>query len=353
VDSAAADEPVYRGDNGVEGALANALGEVGPTITAAAVCEMLAFGVGAATDIPALKQFCIVACVAVAIDYFLQLTWFAAAIALDGRRQEASLLDVAPCCVRRRPAAAEAALRAAEAEGAGRGPRRRRGSSSSSSSAGAVAFGAPAPLSALSISSSSPVAATSPAAVFSPAAGVPGAFSSSAASPVAAGRTNDASGCGSLSALVYRGQYVRRFCRRYYTPALLWAPVRLLVLVLFVGMLGLSGYAATQMQLGLPQQLALPQGSYLTQVRLLRLSLAALGRLVGESRARKRMTLLYTSWRCWRAASTSPATSAPVPVPAVTVRSMCHTLPYRSCRPLSFSRPASPAPFSFSPPAVL
>jgi len=256
-------EPVYRGDNGVEGALANALGEVGPTITAAAVCEMLAFGVGAATDIPALKQFCIVACVAVAIDYFLQLTWFAAAVALDGRRQEASRLDVAPCCVRRRPAAAEAALRAAEAEGAGRGPRRGRGSSSSAGSA--VAFGAPAPL---SVSSSSPAAATSPAAVLSPVAGVPGAFSPAAAAGTAvAGRTDDAGGCGSLSALVYRGQYVRRFCRRYYTPALLWTPVRLLVLVLWAGMLGLSGYAATQMQLGLPQQLALPQGSYLTQVR--------------------------------------------------------------------------------------
>jgi hypothetical protein len=98
-------------------ALAAALGEVGPTVVAAAACEMLAFGLGATTDIPALKQFCIVACVAVAIDAALQLTWFASAVAADARRQAAQRFDAAPCWVRRRaPAAAAAAADDAAAD---------------------------------------------------------------------------------------------------------------------------------------------------------------------------------------------------------------------------------------------
>ena len=42
----------------------DALADVGPSITAAALSEFLAFAVGATTDIPALEQFCIVAAVA-------------------------------------------------------------------------------------------------------------------------------------------------------------------------------------------------------------------------------------------------------------------------------------------------
>eukprot|EP01138_Halocafeteria_seosinensis_P004784 gb/GECG01004892.1/.p1 GENE.gb/GECG01004892.1/~~gb/GECG01004892.1/.p1 ORF type:complete len:1113 (+),score=109.87 gb/GECG01004892.1/:1-3339(+) len=71
--------------------------DVGPSITAAAVSEMLAFGVGATTNIPALQQFCAVAAIAVAVDYVFQLTWFTAVFSLDLRRQEDQRVDLCPC----------------------------------------------------------------------------------------------------------------------------------------------------------------------------------------------------------------------------------------------------------------
>lgn len=70
----------------VEETSGHVLAEVGPSVTAAAVSECLAFVVGALTRIPALQQFCIVAGTAVFIDYFMQLTWFLAALSLDARR---------------------------------------------------------------------------------------------------------------------------------------------------------------------------------------------------------------------------------------------------------------------------
>ena len=82
-------------------ASSDALAEVGPTITAAAACEILAFGVGITTMVPALQQFCAVAAIAVSVDYVLQLTWFLPAVILDARRQEARRLDVAPCILLR------------------------------------------------------------------------------------------------------------------------------------------------------------------------------------------------------------------------------------------------------------
>lgn len=78
-------------------AIEDALVKVGPTITAAALCEVAAFLVGITLNIPALKQFCIVATIAVAVDYLLQITWFIAAVILDARRQEKRRLDCAPC----------------------------------------------------------------------------------------------------------------------------------------------------------------------------------------------------------------------------------------------------------------
>ena len=62
------------------------LSEVGPSVSAAAVSECLAFAVGSLTRIPALQQFCVVAGLAVLIDYVMQLTWFLAALSVDARR---------------------------------------------------------------------------------------------------------------------------------------------------------------------------------------------------------------------------------------------------------------------------
>lgn len=46
-----------------------------PSILGAAVCEAVAFLVGALTDIPALRQFCLVAATAVLVGFVLQVSW--------------------------------------------------------------------------------------------------------------------------------------------------------------------------------------------------------------------------------------------------------------------------------------
>lgn len=51
--------------------LIETLAEVGPSITAAALAEACAFAIGALTKIPALRQFCIVAAIAVIVDFAL------------------------------------------------------------------------------------------------------------------------------------------------------------------------------------------------------------------------------------------------------------------------------------------
>lgn len=84
-----------------ETAISEALAEVGPTITAAAVCEITAFVVGVTLNIPALVQFCTVASIAVAVDYFLQTTWFVASLSLDAARQEQRRVDIM-CCLQLR-----------------------------------------------------------------------------------------------------------------------------------------------------------------------------------------------------------------------------------------------------------
>lgn len=50
--------------------------KVAPSILGAAVCEAVAFLVGALTDIPALRQFCLVAATSVVVGFVLQVTFF-------------------------------------------------------------------------------------------------------------------------------------------------------------------------------------------------------------------------------------------------------------------------------------
>lgn len=50
--------------------------KVAPSILGAAVCEAVAFLVGALTDIPALRQFCLVAATAVLVGFVLQVLPF-------------------------------------------------------------------------------------------------------------------------------------------------------------------------------------------------------------------------------------------------------------------------------------
>ena len=74
-----------------------ALGEVGPSITTAAIGEFLSFLVGYLTDIPALESFCLCASFAVLINYFLQMTLFVAFVSLDDKRVDANRYDIVPC----------------------------------------------------------------------------------------------------------------------------------------------------------------------------------------------------------------------------------------------------------------
>ena len=70
----------------VELRLAYALKEIGPSIFCAAFCEALAFFVGMLTDVPALWSFCLVAGIAVLVDFLLQITMFVACLSYDAQR---------------------------------------------------------------------------------------------------------------------------------------------------------------------------------------------------------------------------------------------------------------------------
>jgi len=71
--------------------------QVGPSITAAALCEFLAFFVGSTTNIPALQSFCLTASIAVVFDYIFQILAFVAFLALDEKRKQDGRLDILFC----------------------------------------------------------------------------------------------------------------------------------------------------------------------------------------------------------------------------------------------------------------
>jgi predicted RND superfamily exporter protein len=77
--------------------IAYGLKEIGPSIFTAAFCEALAFFIGMLTDVPALYSFCLVAGIAVLVDFVLQLTLFIPALTLDGKRIQQKRADIAFC----------------------------------------------------------------------------------------------------------------------------------------------------------------------------------------------------------------------------------------------------------------
>ena len=81
----------------VEERMAYAMKEIGPSIFTAALCESCAFVIGMLTDVPALRNFCLIAAIGVACDFVLQITIFVAALALDNRRIKAGRNDII-CC---------------------------------------------------------------------------------------------------------------------------------------------------------------------------------------------------------------------------------------------------------------
>lgn len=71
--------------------IARALGRMGPSILLSASCQTVAFGLGAAVGMPAVRNFAIYAAGAVAINAMLQITVFVAFMTLDLRRIEVSI----------------------------------------------------------------------------------------------------------------------------------------------------------------------------------------------------------------------------------------------------------------------
>ena len=81
----------------VEERMSYAMKEIGPSIFTAALCESCAFVIGMLTDVPALRNFCLIAALGVACDFVLQITIFVAALALDNKRIQAGRRDII-CC---------------------------------------------------------------------------------------------------------------------------------------------------------------------------------------------------------------------------------------------------------------
>jgi Niemann-Pick C1 protein len=83
-------------DESIEQRAGRALGRMGPSILLSAVSETVAFSLGAAVGMPAVRNFAIYAAGAVVFDATLQCTMFVAALALDQKRTEANRMDCFP-----------------------------------------------------------------------------------------------------------------------------------------------------------------------------------------------------------------------------------------------------------------
>lgn len=80
-------------------AIGAALAHVGPSILLTSVSECCCFGIGALSNMPAVRTFALYACVAILLDFLLQITAFVALMALDQRRYRDGRADVL-CCLR-------------------------------------------------------------------------------------------------------------------------------------------------------------------------------------------------------------------------------------------------------------
>ena len=76
-----------------------AMKKIGPSIFATVICRSIVFFIGLLTDIPVLNNFCMVAGLAIIVDFFLQMTMFVGALAIDSKRIRKGLADVI-CCYR-------------------------------------------------------------------------------------------------------------------------------------------------------------------------------------------------------------------------------------------------------------
>ena len=87
---------ISHSDDDVETRMAKALGRMGPSIFLSATTETIAFALGAAVGMPAVRNFAAYAAGAVLINALLQVTMFISVLALNQRRVESSRADCFP-----------------------------------------------------------------------------------------------------------------------------------------------------------------------------------------------------------------------------------------------------------------
>ena len=83
-------------DDDVETRMGKALGRMGPSILLSATTETIAFALGAAVGMPAVKNFAIYAAGALVINALLQVTMFVSVLTLNQRRVEDNRADCFP-----------------------------------------------------------------------------------------------------------------------------------------------------------------------------------------------------------------------------------------------------------------
>ncbi|CAB3398104.1 unnamed protein product [Caenorhabditis bovis] len=72
----------------LEHQIAETMEEAGPSITVTSATNILSFGIGILTPTPAIALFCLYTCVAVAVDFIYQLTFFVAVLVYEEKRLE-------------------------------------------------------------------------------------------------------------------------------------------------------------------------------------------------------------------------------------------------------------------------
>lgn len=93
---------VSHSDEVIETRIAKALGRMGPSILLSATTETVAFALGAAVGMPAVRNFAVYAAGAVLINALLQVTMFVSVLALNQQRVEDNRADCFPCVQIRR-----------------------------------------------------------------------------------------------------------------------------------------------------------------------------------------------------------------------------------------------------------
>lgn len=88
---------ITHADEAVSERVAKALGRMGPSILLSATTETVAFALGSAVGMPAVRNFAAYAAGAVFINAILQVTMFISVLSLNQQRVEDGRLDCVPC----------------------------------------------------------------------------------------------------------------------------------------------------------------------------------------------------------------------------------------------------------------